>query len=75
MSTSVQSLVTTQTEIAYPELSTRIIQAVFPANIFVNSLTYYSIADTRVPAVTFVLQNIPSSQPTIQPIGESEDIP
>lgn len=75
MSITVQQLVTTQTEFAYPELSTRIIQAVFPANIFVNTLTYYSIADRQVPAVTFVLQNIPSSQPTIQPIGESEDIP
>src|SRR5712691_6869492 len=75
MSISVGQLVTTQTEFAYPELSTRIIQAVFPANIFVNTLTYYSIADRAVPAVTFDLQNIPSSQPTIQPIGESEDIP
>jgi hypothetical protein len=75
MSTSVQSLVTIQTEVAYPEISARIIQAVFPANIFVNALTYYSIADRQVPAVTFVLQNIPSSQPTIQPVGESEDIP
>jgi hypothetical protein len=75
MSISVQQLVTTQTEFAYPELSTRIIQAIFPANIFVNALTYYSIADRQVPAVTFVLQNIPSTQPTIMPIGESEDIP
>ena len=75
MSISVQQLVTTQTEFAYPELSTRIIQAVFPANIFVNALTYYSIADRQVPSVTFVLQTIPSSTPTIQPIGESEDIP
>jgi len=75
MSTSVQQLYVEQTEFAYPELSARIIQAVFPANIFVNTLTYYSIADRRVPSVTFVLQNIPSSQPTIQPIGESEDIP
>jgi hypothetical protein len=75
MSISVQQLVTTQTEFAYPELSTRIIQAIFPANIFVNALTYYSIADRQVPAVTFVLQTIPSTQPTIMPIGESEDIP
>lgn len=75
MSISVQQLVTTQTEFAYPELSTRIIQAIFPANIFVNTLTYYSIADRQVPAVTFVLQNIPTSQPTIMPIAESEDIP
>lgn len=75
MSISVQQLVNTQTEFAYPELSTRIIQAIFPANIFVNALTYYSIADRQVPAVTFVLQNIPSTQPTIMPIGESEDIP
>lgn len=75
MSISVGQLVTERTEYAYPELNARIIQAVFPANIFVNTLTYYSIADVRVPAVTFVLQNIPSSQPTIQPIGESEDIP
>jgi len=75
MSISVQQLVTTQTEFAYPELSTRIIQAIFPANIFVNTLTYYSIADRQVPAVTFVLQNIPSTQPTIMPIAESEDIP
>ncbi len=75
MSISVQQLVTTQTEFAYPELSTRIIQAIFPANIFVNTLTYYSIADRQVPAVTFVLQNIPTSQPTIMPISESEDIP
>jgi len=75
MSISVGQLVTTQTEFAYPELSTRIIQAVFPANIFVNTLTYYSIADRQVPAVTFALQNIPTSQPTILPIGESEDIP
>lgn len=76
MSTSVQSLIPTDAaQFAYPELSTRIIQAVFPANIFVNTLTYYSIADRQVPAVTFVLQNIPTTQPTIQPIGESEDIP
>lgn len=76
MSTSVQQLVTTPTAtIAFPEISSRIIQAVFPANIFVNTLTYYSIADRAVPSVNFVLQNIPSSQPTIQPIGESEDIP
>src|SRR5579864_5345789 len=75
MSISVQQLVNTQTEFAYPELSTRIIQAIFPANIFVNALTYYSIADRQVPAVTFVLQNIPSTQPTIMPIGESEEIP
>ena len=76
MSTSVQQLVPTLTsQFAYPELSTRIIQAVFPANIYVNTLTYYSIADTKVPGVTFVLQNIPTTQPTIQPIGESEDIP
>ena len=75
MSTSVQQLYVERTEFAYPELSTKIIQAVFPANIFVNTLTYYSIADRQVPSVTFVSQNIPSSQPTIQPIGESEDIP
>jgi hypothetical protein len=75
MSISVQQLVTTQTEFAYPELSTRIIQAIFPANIFVNALTYYSIADRQVPSVTFVLQNIPTTQPTIMPIAESEDIP
>jgi hypothetical protein len=76
MSTSVQQLVPTITsQFAYPELSARILQAVFPANIFVNTLTYYSIADTKVPAVTFVLQNIPTTDPTIQPIGESEDIP
>lgn len=76
MSTQVQQLVTTPTAtIAFPEISQRIIQAVFPANIFVNTLTYYSIADRQVPSVNFVLQNIPSSQPTIVPIGESEDIP
>ena len=76
MSTSVQQLVPTiSSQFAYPELSTRIIQAVFPANIYVNTLTYYSLAGTKVPAVTFVLQNIPTTQPTIQPIGESEDIP
>ena len=75
MSISVQQLYTEQTQFAYPELSTKIIQAVFPANIYVNTLTYYSIADKQVPSVTFVLQNIPTTQPTIQPIGESEDIP
>lgn len=75
MSISVQQLYVERTEFAYPELSTKIIQAVFPANIFVNTLTYYSIADRQVPSVTFVLQNIPTSQPTINPIGESEDIP
>ena len=75
MSIAVQQLYVERTEFAYPELSTRIIQAVFPTNIFVNTLTYYSIADRQVPSVTFVSQNIPSSQPTIQPIGESEDIP
>lgn len=75
MSVAVQQLYVERTEFAYPELSTRIIQAVFPANIFVNTLTYYSIADRQVPSVTFVLQTLPSSQPTIQPIGESEDIP
>ena len=75
MSISVGQLYVERTEFAYPELSAQIIQAVFPANIFVNMLTYYSIADRQVPSVTFVLQNIPTSQPTIQPIGESEDIP
>lgn len=75
MSTSVQGLYVERAEFAYPELNTRILQAVFPANVFVNTLTYYSIADRQVPSVTFVLQTIPSSQPTIQPIGESEDIP
>lgn len=75
MSISVQQLYVERAEFAYPELSTRILQAVFPANIFVNALTYYSIADRKVPSVTFVLQTIPSSTPTIQPIGESEDIP
>lgn len=75
MSTSVQQLYVERTEFAYPELSARIIQAVFPANIFVNTLTYYSIADRQVPSVTFVSQTIPGTQPTIQPIGESEDIP
>ena len=76
MSTSVQQLVTTPTPtIAFPEISSRIIQAVFPANIFVNTLTYYSIADRQVPSVNFVLQNIPTSQPTIVPVGESEDFP
>lgn len=74
MSTSVQQLVVERTEFAYPELDTRIIQAVFPANVFVNTLTYYRIPE-GMPAVTFVLQTIPSSTPTIQPIGESEDIP
>jgi len=74
MSTSVHGLVNEVTEFAYPELSTKILQAVFPANVFVNMLTYYSIADKQVPSVTFVLQTIPSSQPTIQPVGESEDI-
>lgn len=75
MSVSVSQLYVERTEFAYPELSAKIIQAVFPANIFVNTLTYYSIADQKVPSVTFVLQTIPSTQPTIQPIGESEDIP
>lgn len=75
MSTSVQQLYVERTEFAYPELSTRIIQAVFPANIFVNTLTYYSIADRKVPSVTFVLQTIPGTTPTIQPVAESEDIP
>lgn len=75
MSTSVQQLYVERTEFAYPELDTRISQAVFPANVFVNTLTYFSIADRKVPSVTFVLQTIPSSIPTIQPIGESEDIP
>ena len=75
MSTSVQQLYVERAEFAYPELSTRINQAVFPANIFVNTLTYYSIADRKVPSVTFVLQTIPGTTPTIQPIGESEDIP
>lgn len=75
MSISIQQLVVERSEFGYPELDSRIIQAVFPANVFVNALTYYSIADRQVPSVTFVLQTIPSSLPTIQPIGESEDIP
>lgn len=75
MSVQVQQLVVERAEYAYPELDTRILQAVFPANVFVNALTYYSIADRKVPAVTFVLQTIPSASPTIRPIGEGEDIP
>jgi len=75
MSIAVSQLYVERAEFAYPELNARILQAVFPANVFVNALTYYSIADRKVPSVTFVLQTIPSTQPTIQPIGESEDIP
>ena len=75
MSISVQQLYVERNEFAYPELSAKIIQAVFPTNIYVNALTYYSIADRKVPSVTFVTQTIPGTLPTIQPIGESEDIP
>jgi hypothetical protein len=76
MSIGVQQVLPTMpNDISYPLLNSQIIQSVFPANIYVNALTYYSIIDQGIPAVTFVLQKEPTFTPTLAPINEGSDIP
>jgi hypothetical protein len=75
MSTSVETLVGTwATAVGYPVLDTRLIEAIFPTNVWVNTLNYVNIAAQPSGAYTFIMETVPGTVPTLDIFQEDGNI-
>ena len=75
MSTSVETLIGTwATALGYPVLDTRLIEAIFPTNVWVNTLLYVNIAAQPSGAYTYIMETVPGTVPTLDLFQEDANI-